>query len=87
MTSASTLLNDLGGLTQVEEENGFYMILSHGCPLAAATADHPEACNVLESLLNEFVGAAVTKCCDRYSRMRCCFEIPRERDASAQTRH
>ncbi|HEY3116319.1 MAG TPA: hypothetical protein VGK54_06220, partial [Chloroflexota bacterium] len=75
VATASSLLNDLGGLTEVEEENGLYVIRSHGCPLAAATADHPEACNALESLLTEFVGTKVTKCCDRYDRERCCFEV------------
>ena len=75
VATASSLLNDLGGLTEVEEEGGLYVIRSHGCPLAAATADHPEACNALESLLTEFVGTKVTKCCDRYDRARCCFEV------------
>jgi predicted ArsR family transcriptional regulator len=75
---ASSLLNELGGLSEVEEEDGLYVIRSHGCPLAAATAEHPEACNALESLLSEFVGTKVTKCCDRYDRERCCFEIPRD---------
>jgi predicted ArsR family transcriptional regulator len=72
---ASALLNDLGGLTDVVEENGGYLIRGHGCPLAAATANHPEACSALESLLSEFVGEPVTKCCDRYGRSGCCFEI------------
>jgi predicted ArsR family transcriptional regulator len=75
---ASSLLNELGGISEAEEEDGLYVIRSHGCPIAAATADHPEACNALESLLSEFVGAKVTKCCDRYERARCCFEIPRD---------
>jgi predicted ArsR family transcriptional regulator len=76
VAGASALLNDLGGLTEVEEENGSYLIRSHGCPLAAATANHPEVCNALESMLSVFVGSQVTKCCDRYDRVRCCFEIP-----------
>jgi len=42
---------------------GLYIIWSHGCPLAAGTAEHPEACNALESMPSEFVGAKVTKCC------------------------
>jgi predicted ArsR family transcriptional regulator len=75
VVGASALLNELGGLTEISQENGSYTIRSHGCPLAAATADHPEVCNALESLLSEFVGSKVTKCCDRYDRERCCFEI------------
>lgn len=84
---ASSLLNELGGLSEVEEEDGLYVIRSHGCPLAAATAEHPEACNALESLLGEFVGAKVTKCCDRYDRERCCFEIPRDSVAQREFQH
>jgi predicted ArsR family transcriptional regulator len=83
VAGASALLNDLGGLTEVGTEDDHYIIRSHGCPLAAATADHPEACNALESLLSEFVGTRVSKCCDRYDRARCCFEIPSESGASA----
>lgn len=82
MTAASALLNELGGSTDVGEEDGKYVIRSHGCPLAAATASHPEACNALESMLTEFVGAAVAKCCDRSARARCCFEVPRGAGAS-----
>jgi predicted ArsR family transcriptional regulator len=87
VSSASSLLNDLGGLTEVVEEDGLYVIQSHGCPLAAATADHPEACNAIESLLSEFVGTRVTKCCDRYARERCCFEVPRGSSPPTEAQH
>jgi predicted ArsR family transcriptional regulator len=72
---ASALLNELGGLTEVVEEGGHFVILAHGCPLRAATAQYPEACNALASLLSEFVGQPATKCCDRYDHQRCCFEV------------
>ena len=73
--AASALLNELGGLTEVEERDGGFIIRGYGCPLSAATHEHPEACNAVESLLNEFVGAPVSKCCDREERLRCCFEV------------
>jgi hypothetical protein len=44
-------------------------------------------CNALESLLSEFVGERVTKCCARYDRERCCFEIGRDAGASEQVLH
>lgn len=75
--AASALLNDLGGMTEVDEEGSHFVIRGHGCPLAAATAEYPEACNALESLLSEFVGQPVAKCCDKYDRQRCCFEVSR----------
>jgi predicted ArsR family transcriptional regulator len=87
VAGASALLNELGGLTEVQEENGGYLIHSHGCPLAAATANHPEVCNALESLLSEFVGSRVTKCCDRYDRVRCCFEVSGELSGAPELRH
>ena len=73
--AASELLNSLGGLARVEQQNGTLMIRSDGCPLAAATQRHPEACNAVGSLLSEFTGLRVTKCCDREERLRCCFEL------------
>lgn len=76
VAAASALLNELGGLTEVEDATGCYVIRGRGCPLSAATARHPEACNALESLLSEFVGQPVMKCCDRYNRAACCFEVP-----------
>jgi predicted ArsR family transcriptional regulator len=85
--TASALLNDLGGLSEVEEEDGLYIIRSHGCPLAAASAEHPEVCNSLESMISEFVGAKVTKCCDRYDRVRCCFEIARDPAVPTEVLH
>jgi predicted ArsR family transcriptional regulator len=84
--AASALLNDLGGLTEVAEEGSHLVIRGHGCPLAAATAQYPEACNALESLLGEFVGHPVTKCCERYDRQRCCFEVANG-SASARPTH
>jgi predicted ArsR family transcriptional regulator len=87
VVTASSLLNDLGGLSEVDEEDGLYVIRSHGCPLAAATAEHPEVCNALESMLSEFVGRQVTKCCDRYDRVRCCFEVPEDSTGPVELRH
>jgi predicted ArsR family transcriptional regulator len=84
VAGASALLDELGGLTEIAEEDGGYVIRSHSCPLAAATADHPEVCNALESLLSEFVGSKVTKCCERYDRQRCCFEVGRAAPESGQ---
>jgi predicted ArsR family transcriptional regulator len=75
VAGASALLNELGGVTDVEQTDGRYVIRSFGCPLAAATANHPEVCTALESLLGEYIGAKVSKCCDQYDRVRCCFEI------------
>ncbi|GAC1697278.1 MAG: hypothetical protein NVS9B3_15050 [Gemmatimonadaceae bacterium] len=72
---ASAMLNALGGMTEVEDKGAAYLIRGTGCPLAAATTAHPEACAAVESLLTEFVGTAVRECCDRAPRPSCCFEV------------
>ena len=75
--AASALLNELGGQARVEAHNGGFVIRGYGCPLSAATQRHPEACNAVESLLTEFAGIPVAKCCDVEDRLRCCFEVGR----------
>jgi predicted ArsR family transcriptional regulator len=73
--AASDLLNEqLGAVTHVEQ-NGGYVIRGEGCPLSALTGKHPAVCRAMESLVKEFVGAAVHECCERERRPRCCFEI------------
>jgi predicted ArsR family transcriptional regulator len=76
VAAASTLFNEFGGLTTVEETADRFLIRSHGCPLAATTEQHPEACNAVESLFREFIGERVDHCCGRDDRFRCCFEVP-----------
>ena len=71
----ANLLNEqLGAVTHVEQ-NGGYVIRGEGCPLSALTGKHPAVCRAMESLVKEFVGAAVHECCERAQRPRCCFEI------------
>ena len=71
----SALLNELGGISRVATERGQLVIRGDSCPLAAATRDHPEACIAVEALLAEFVGAPVVSCCERETRLRCCFAL------------
>jgi len=73
--TASRLLNDLGGLTAVEERDGTYVIRSLGCPLAVAVARRPEVCRAVETLLVEATGAEVREHCQRGARPQCCFEF------------
>jgi predicted ArsR family transcriptional regulator len=74
--AAAALLDSLGGEAQVERGDGALVIRGcGGCPLSAATAHRPELCRAVEALLSEFIGAAVTECCDRGERPRCRFEV------------
>src|SRR5438477_957490 len=56
--AALDLLNDLGGLARFDERDGKQFIFGrNGCPLAAVTASHPEACIIVESLLSKVIVA------------------------------
>jgi predicted ArsR family transcriptional regulator len=72
---ASALFNELGGLTTVERVDDELRIHSHGCPFAATTERHPEACSAVEVLFSDFIDAPVTTCCEREPRLRCCFSV------------
>ncbi|HET8650681.1 MAG TPA: ArsR family transcriptional regulator [Gemmatimonadales bacterium] len=76
VTAAGTLLDELGGATQVQEQAEGWTIEGFGCPLAQAVPGHPEVCAAVESLLGELIGVPVTECCDRTAdRPRCCFQV------------
>jgi predicted ArsR family transcriptional regulator len=75
---AVAVLEELGGSVDVEGEpakKGKVRLRAHGCPLASAVPRHPEACQMLASVLTEVIGAPVTECCEREGRPRCCFEV------------
>jgi predicted ArsR family transcriptional regulator len=72
------LLHELGGLVRLDERNGKQFIYGrNGCPLAAVTRSHPQACLIIESLLSEIIGVPVKKCCEYGEAPRCCFELIR----------
>jgi predicted ArsR family transcriptional regulator len=73
--AALEILRDLGGAATFHEENGKHFIHGNGCPIAAATAKHPEACLLTESLLSEIIGSSVKEHCTRGPAPSCCFEL------------
>ena len=75
INAAVKVLGELGGTASVENVNGNDVIRGRGCPIAAATANHPHACLIAESLLTEIIGAPVKECCQRGPNPSCCFGI------------
>lgn len=72
---AVDILNELGGLAELEEHAGTYSIRGYSCPLAAAVPGHPEVCRLTETLLAELVGAAVQEHCNCNGTSRCYFTV------------
>ena len=81
---AVAALNELGGLAEVQERDGGLVIRGYGCPLAAVTPEHPEACRMVETLIAELVGVHVRERCDRGVKPRCCFEVALAEKTAAQ---
>jgi predicted ArsR family transcriptional regulator len=75
--AAVNLLNQLGGLSSVEEvdQGQHYVIQSRGCPLGLAVSERPEVCEAIVTLLSKLTGAEVRSCCERRGRPSCCFEV------------
>jgi predicted ArsR family transcriptional regulator len=75
INAALGILKELGGAASFREEDGKHFIYGKGCPIAAATANHPEACLLAESLLTEIIGSPVKECCIRGPTPSCRFEV------------
>ena len=72
---ALDVLKALGGSARVEREDGKLLIRSTACPLAAAVVEHPEVCDIAETLVAEILGVPVKEHCDRVDTPKCCFEV------------
>lgn len=69
------VLEALGGSAEVTQQDDQLVIQSGGCPLAAAVAEHPEVCRLVEALVAEVVGVPVRERCERGKSPRCSFEV------------
>lgn len=73
--TALRILKDLGGSATFEESEGKHFIRGNGCPLAAATSRHPEACLIAEALLTQIIGVPVKEHCIHGAAPCCRFQI------------
>jgi predicted ArsR family transcriptional regulator len=84
LKTAVEVLNELGGLAELEERDGALVIRGYSCPLGGVTPEHPEVCRMAEALVAEVAGVSVQEHCERGERPRCCFEVASAGD-TAQT--
>ena len=73
--AAATVLTELGGVVDVEDQEGELGLRGYSCPLADAVRAHPATCQAAESLIEELVGVPVRECCERGDRPRCRFAL------------
>ena len=77
-------LEELGGSAVVERDGEKIWIKSQSCPFADAVAEHPEVCQMAESMVEEIVGLPVEEFCDRSHQPKCCFAIDTAPATSSQ---
>ena len=79
---AIALLNELGGLAELETHETDWRMYGYRCPLTELVPDHPEVCRLTAALLSEVVGEPVAEHCQRLEPPQCCFMPARTREAS-----
>lgn len=72
---AVEMLDELGGLVELQETDDTPAIYELRCPFAALVTDHPEACQLAEALLGELVGAPVQQRCTCNGFPHCWFIV------------
>ena len=82
VVSAVAVLNKLGGLAELREEEDKLFIDGYSCPLSAAVPKHPQVCKLTETMLTNLVGAPVYEHCDRTAPWQCHFEMPADGKSS-----
>ncbi|HEV2762948.1 MAG TPA: ArsR family transcriptional regulator [Pyrinomonadaceae bacterium] len=75
LQNALAVLKAIGGSPSLDRESGRLVIRSNGCPLSAAVVEHPEVCELAESLVAEILGLPVRERCVRGESPKCCFEV------------
>lgn len=76
LDEAVEVLNELGGLMERETEGEMLCILGYRCPFAAVMQEHPEVCDLAETLLSELVGVPIQEQCERTGTVPCRFVVP-----------
>lgn len=71
------LINELGGLAELEEKDGHLFLHGYSCPLVAVVPSHPEICKLTQTFVEDLLGSGtVRECCDRAGDdVRCHFAI------------
>jgi predicted ArsR family transcriptional regulator len=75
LDEAAEVLNELGGLMERETEAETLCIRGYRCPFAAVVQDHPEVCDLAETLVTELVGVPMQEECGRTGSVPCRFVV------------
>jgi predicted ArsR family transcriptional regulator len=77
LNMAVDILNQLGGLMEIEEHEDSFSLCGYSCPLAPLVAEHPDLCKITQSMLTDLVGLPLHERCERSESLWCWFEVPK----------
>jgi predicted ArsR family transcriptional regulator len=72
---ALQILEALGGLAELQDQDGRLSVRGFGCPFSQVVPDHPKLCLVAQVLVSELLGRDVREQCQRGERPKCCFVV------------
>jgi len=75
LEAAVEVFTELGGMAEIEQNDGHCSIHSYSCPLAAVAPNHQAVCRLAETLLTELVGVPVQEHCEYDGVPRCSFTV------------
>ena len=72
---ARELLQDLGGVVEMEEQEGRVILRGYRCPLSVIVSGRQQVCRLVETMLTDIIGVPVHERCERGVPPHCLFEI------------
>jgi predicted ArsR family transcriptional regulator len=73
LLAAARTLESFGGKVRLEASGRSAALVASGCPIGEVVGLHPEACRVIETVVQEISGVKVREQCDRGERPKCSF--------------
>lgn len=75
LTAVIAVLNDLGGLMELEEDQGTFSIYGYSCPLARVPLARPEVCGIIAEMVAILAGVPTHERCERSASLSCWFVV------------
>jgi predicted ArsR family transcriptional regulator len=69
------ILGTLGGIGTIEEADDGLVIAGTCCPLGEIVPEYPQACKLIEALLEHLLGHPVVEFCHKVEPLKCRFQV------------
>jgi predicted ArsR family transcriptional regulator len=77
LEGVTAVLDRMGGVLEIEDKDGMFLICGYSCPLSGIPEVHPQVCKLMEEMLASMLGVPVHEQCERGELLECRFEVPK----------